>query len=247
MPVEGPPPDVTVEFVSEAHVRACRQRIQEVREQTGSRVGVAPSRFDARYWETWFETNAEELLRAFPSVQLSPDYHVRYRCYGQFGADLRVRPFVARKGTPVDALQRLLEWHPPPDTMGAVERGTPTQDVQLLYRHFSFPRTAEGYFDYWFVMQELWASARWAYSHVVASLEELAQLTAAPEWQVLRAVDRYEPAVVRHESGATLAVLIHCPLQRFEITLQRIEIDAQQALHYSDPILVAAGPRGYVL
>jgi hypothetical protein len=131
--------------------------------------------------------------------------------------------------------------------MKVQERAAPTQDVELLYNRFSFPRTAEGYFQYWVVMQELWASARWAYSHVVASAEELTQLLQGQGWQLHREVERCEPAVVRHGNGASLAVLIHCPLQRFEVALHRIEIDPQQAIHYEDSILVASGPRGYIL
>ncbi|GBD25205.1 hypothetical protein HRbin30_00520 [bacterium HR30] len=239
--------DPAVEFISPAHVRTCRERIHQVRERTGARVGTAPSGFDASYWQAWFETNAEEVLEAFPSVQLVPGYRVRYCCFGQHGRDLRVRPFVARADTPVDAVRRLLPWHPPPDSMGAIERGAPNEDVELLYRHFSFPRTAQGYFEYWFVIQELWASARWAYSHVLASLDEFSQLVSSPDWQLVHPVERYQPALVRHGEAAMLAVLVHCPLNRFEVTLQRIEIDAEQALHYSEAILVASGPRGYVL
>ncbi len=239
--------DPAVEFISATHVQACRERIHQVRERTSARVGPAPSRFDAHYWQTWFETNAEELLKAFPSVQINAGYCVRYCYFGPQGADLRVRPFVTRTGTPLETVQRLLAWHPPPDSMGTLERGTPNQDVQFLYSHFSFPRTAQGYFDYWLVMQELWASARWAYSHVLASHEELSQLISGPDWQLVHPVERYQPALVRHEAAALLAVLVHCPLNRFEVTLQRIEIDAAQALHYHEPILVAAGPRGYVL
>lgn len=238
---------LAVEFISPLLVQACRERIQEVRERTGARVGTTPSRFDAKYWEAWFETNATELLRAFPNVQLAPGHCVRYRCFGQQGADLRVRPFVTRIGTPVEAVHRLLQWHPPPDSMGALDSGAPNQDAELLYRHFSFPRTPQGYFEYWFVLQELWASARWAYSHVLADLNELLQLISGPDWQVVHPVESYQPALVRLDSSAVLAVLVHCPLNRFEITLQRIEIDSQQVIHYKEGILVAAGPRGYVL
>ncbi|GIW45256.1 MAG: hypothetical protein KatS3mg077_2538 [Candidatus Binatia bacterium] len=237
----------TVEFIPRALVAACRERIQRVRERTGARIGAVPPRFDPHYWEAWFEANAEELLRSFPEVELRSGYSVRYRCFGQHGADLRVRPFVARAGVAVDSVQRILEWHAPPDSRGALEKGAPNQDVELLYSHFSFPRTAAGYFEYWFVMQEIWASARWAYSHVVADLEELGQLVAGPQWQLIHPVEQYQPAVVRSENCGVLAVLVHCPLQRFEVTLQRVEIDAQQALHYSEPILVASGPRGYIL
>lgn len=242
-----PLPRGGVEFVPAAHVQLCRQRIDAARERAGERARVAPREFDPGYWERWFEANAEEVLRAFPSVTVSPGYTVRYRCFGQYGRDVRVRPFVARAHTPVDRVRRVLPWHPPPDSMAVQERAAPTQDVELLYSRFSFPRTAEGYFDYWVVMQELWASARWAYSSIVASAQEWSQLTAAEGWQVLQPVERYEPAVIRQGERVSLAVLVHCPLQRFEIALQRIDIDAQQALHYDDPILVAAGPRGYVL
>jgi|GEM_PF-1617378 hypothetical protein len=241
------PEEYSVEFVPAAHVRLCRERIAQARERAGERVGVAPQHFDSGYWEAWFEANAEETLARFPDITLAPGYQVRYRCFGQAGNDLHVRPFVARSGTPVDHVRRLLQWHPPPDSMKVQERAAPTQDVELLYNRFSFPRTAEGYFQYWVVMQELWASARWAYSHVVASAEELTQLLQGQGWQLHREVERCEPAVVRHGNGASLAVLVHCPLQRFEVALHRIEIDPQQAIHYEDSILVASGPRGYIL
>ena len=94
-------------------------------------------------------------------------------------------------------------------------------------------------------MQELWASQRWAYSHVVASATELSQLTANSGWQVTQPVETYEPAVVLDGRSARLAVLVGCPLGHFQVSLQQIDIGADQALRYAEPILVAAGPRGY--
>jgi len=118
--------------------------------------------------------------------------------------------------------------------------------VDLLYRHFAFPHTAAGAFEYWVVMQELWSSARWTHSRVIASADELMRITAAGDWQMIQPVEQHEPAVVRIGTTFRLAVLVFCPLQRFQIQLQQVEIDASQALHYLDPILVAAGPRGYL-
>jgi hypothetical protein len=96
-------------------------------------------------------------------------------------------------------------------------------------------------------MQELWASQRWTHSHLIASAAELSQITAAEGWQVLHPVATYEPAVVRSNGSARVAVLMHSPLGRFEITLQQVDIAQDHALHFAEPILVASGPRGYVV
>jgi len=117
--------------------------------------------------------------------------------------------------------------------------------VALLYRHFSYPHTAVGVFEYWLAMQELWASERWAHSHVIASAGDLSQITAGDGWEVLHPVEVYEPAVVRSNGSARLAVLVECPLRRFEISLQQIEIGEDQSLRYGEAVLVASGPRGY--
>jgi hypothetical protein len=236
-----------VEFVAAAHVRERLARLYAARQQASEQVGGSGATADPAYWESLFEANAAAVLTAIDSVGLPDGLAVRYRCYGQHGRDLLVRPFVARSSTDVSAIRRLIDWHPPPDSMSLEQRHAPTQDVDLLYRHFQISRTADGVFDYWMVMQELWASARWTHSHVLASAEELSQITAAPGWEVLHPVEQYQPAVVCSGDASRLAVLVQCPLQRFEINLQQIDIDAQQALHYADPILVASGPRGWVV
>jgi len=236
---------MSVEFVPAAHVRAVTRRIADARQRALDRCGPPPMSADARYWEVLFEANAADVLAALPGVVLREGFVVRYRYFGQRGRDVVVRPFVARAGTDVDPVRRLLDWHPPPDSVDA-GRG-PTQDVDLLYRHFSFPPTAIGVFEYWLAMQDMWASARWAHSHLIASADELSQITAGEGWQVVHPVEAYEPAVVRSDGGARLAVLVHCRLERFEITLQQIEIGPDHALCYVSPILVASGPRGYML
>jgi len=244
---DGDARGMSVEFIPAAHVREVTARIQAARQRALDRHGPPPQPADARYWEGLFEANAEEVLRTLPAVRLADDFVVRYRFFGQRGGDLLVRPFVARATTEVETIRQLLDWHPAPDTMASSLVGAPTQDVGLLYSHFSFPPTAVGVFEYWLAMQELWGSARWAYSHVIASAEELSQITAGDGWEVVHPVEAYEPAVFRGDAGARLAVLVQCPLRRFEITLQQIEIAADHALRYGEPILVASGPRGYVL
>src|SRR5262249_20685148 len=161
-------------------------------------------------WQTIFETTAAEVLAALPAVQLTPGFVVRYRFFGQRGGDLLVRPFVARPTTDVEAVRRLLDWHPAPDSVAPADAHRPTRDVDLLYRHCSHEPTATGVFEYWLAMQELWASQRWAHSHVIASATELSQITAAPGWQVVHPVEVYEPAVVRSDGTARLAVLVQC-------------------------------------
>jgi hypothetical protein len=236
-----------VEFVSAADVRAVMRRIEAARQRAVDRCGSAPPSAEARYWEHLFETNAAEVLAVLPAVQLSSGFVVRYRFFGARGHDLLVRPFATRSGTSVEAVRRLLDWHAPPDSAASTLAGYPTQDVELLYRHFSFPPTAAGVFEYWLAMQELWASQRWTHSHLIASAEELSQITAGEGWQMVHPVETYEPAVVRSDGSARIAVLAQCPLRRFEITLQQVDIAADQSLHFAEPILVASGPRGYLL
>lgn len=234
-----------VEFIPAAHVRDLLQRVHQARQRAAEIVGPADQP-DLDYWERLFESNAAEVIAAVDSVKLPEGFVVRYRCFGQRGADILVRPFVARASTDVNVIRRLIEWHSPPDSMDLQQRYSPTQDVELLYRHFHFADSATGYFDYWVVMQELWASARWTHSHLIASAEELSQLLARDGWQVLHPIEHYEVAAVRSPEGARLAVLMQCPLQRFEINLEQIEIDAAHVLQYGDRIAIAAGPRGYV-
>ncbi|HVN87609.1 MAG TPA: hypothetical protein VMW17_22460 [Candidatus Binatia bacterium] len=239
---------MSVEFVPATHVRAVTKRIEEARQRALDRIGPAPSQPPtAVYWEPLFEANAAEVLAVLPSVQLAAGYVVRYRFYEQRNRDLLVRPFIARPGTDVDTVRQLLDWHAPPDSVASARASAPTQDVDLLYRHFFFPDTAVGVFEYWLAMQELWASARWAHSHLIASADELSQITAADSWEVIHPVEAYEPAVVRGGHGARLAVLVECPIGRCEITLQQIQIHPDHSLQYAEPVIVAQGPKGYVL
>lgn len=238
---------MSVEFIAATHVRAVMGRIQEARQRAGDICGPVRPSDDARYWESLFETSAAAVLGALPEVQLSPGFAVRYRFFGERGRDLLVRPFVARSRTDVEMVRQLLDWHPPPDSLTSTLATYPTRDVELLYRHFSFAPSAIGVFEYWLAMQELWASQRWTHSHLIASAPELSQITAGEGWQVIHPVEAYEPAVVRDDGSARLAVLIQCPLGRFEITLQQIEIAADQSVRFAEPILVASGPRGYML
>ncbi len=238
---------MSVEFIPAAQVRTLTQRIEAARQRAIDRCGPTPHVPDAGYWERLFEANADEVLAALHPVQLAAGFVVHYRFFGQRGRDLLVRPFVARAGTDVDMIRRLLDWHPPPDVLTSAVPRHPTQDVKLLYRHFSFPPTAAGVFGYWLAMQELWASQRWTHSHLIASAEELSQITAAEGWQVLHPVETYEPAVVRANGSARVAVLMQSPLGRFEITLQQADIAEDHSLYFAEPILVASGPRGYLV
>lgn len=238
---------MSVEFIPAAHVRGLTRRIEEARQRAIDRCGPTPHAVDAAYWERLFEANAAEVLMALAAVQLAAGFVVHYRFFGQRGRDLMVRPFVARAGTGVDMIRRLLDWHPPPDSLTSALSSHPTQDVQLLYRHFSFPSTAAGIFEYWLAMQELWASQRWTHSHLIASAEELSQITAAEGWQVLHPVESYEPAVVRSNGSARVAVLMQSRLGRFEIALQQVDIVEDHSLRFAEPILVASGPRGYLV
>jgi hypothetical protein len=238
---------MSVEFIPAADVRTLIRGVEEARQRTLDRAGVPPAFSDARYWEALFESNAAEVLAVLLQVTLPPGFVVRYRFFGQRDQDLLVRPFVARATTDIETVRRLIEWHPPPDADATAPARARTQDVEFLYRHFRFPRTAMGVFQYWLAMQELWASQRWAHSHVIASAAELSQITAGEGWEVLHWVETYEPAVVRGEGGSRLAVLLQTPLRRFEITLQQIEIATDQSVRYGAPVLVASGPRGYML
>ncbi len=237
----------SVEFIPAAHARALTARIEQARQRALDRLGPAPQTRTAAYWQQLFEANAAEVLSELRNVTLSAGFVVRYRFFGERGGDLLTRPFVARSGTDIEVVRQLIDWHPPPDSLPGALSSAPTQDEQLLYRHFSFPRTSPGFFEYWLVMQELWASARWAHSHLIVCAEELSQIVAGDGWEVVHPVETYEPAVVLGDPGARLAVLVQCRLARFSISLQQIDIDAAGCLRYADSILVASGPRGYVL
>lgn len=235
-----------VDFLPAAHVHDLFARLREARQRSMEQMGAPPEHPDHAYWESLFEAHAAAVLEAVPSLHLPPDRVIRYRCFGQQGRDLRVRPFVMRRTTEVREIRRLIDWHPPPDAMDARERSLPTQDVELLYRHFSFDPSPAGVFDYWAFVQELWGSTRWIHSTVIASAEEFGQRVASPDWVVHHPVERCEPAVVCGPDSHHLAVLVECPLDRFEIQLHAVTIDARQAVTYGEPVLVASGPRGWM-
>jgi hypothetical protein len=235
---------MSVEFIPAAHVHELGQRITEARQRALDRCGTAHQP-DPAYWEQLFETNAAEVLAALPAVTLPTGFVVRYRFFEQCGHDLLVRPFVARSRTDIAGVRSLIDWHPPPDSVATALVGNLTQDVALLYRHFRFPRTASGVFEYWLAMQEVWASQRWAHAHLIASAVDLSQITSGGGWEVVHPVEAYEPAVVLSDNSARLAVLIESPIRRFTITLEQIDIAADQSLRYGEPVLVASGPRGY--
>ncbi len=237
-----------VEFVPATVVRDLEGRVAHARRQAQeSPAGRSTDRDQAEYWEELFEANAAATLAALGRVRLPPEHVVRYRFFGRRGADLLVRPFVARATTDVSAIRQLIDWHPPPDSVAPALRGRPSRDVEFLYRHFTFEHTAAGYFEYWVAMQELWASARWVHSQVIADGAEFSAVTGSEDWHVDHPVERFEPAVVIEHGRAQLAVLLHCALDRQAITLHRIEIGADQGVQFVEAISVAQGPRGYMM
>jgi len=236
---------MSVEFIPAEHVRATLQRIGQARRRASDACPPVASA-DATYWERFFEANAAATLAEVDSVKLPDGFVVRYRCYGQRGQDVLLRPFVARASTDVSQIRRLLDWHPPPDSMKEQERHQPTRDVELLYRYFEFEGTAVALFDYWMVMQEIWASSWWTHSQVIASIEEFSNIVAPEGWRTVHPVEHGEPAVVRSGDAARLAALVRSPLRQFEVSLQQIDIGPDHSLRYAAPIVVASGPRGYL-
>jgi len=200
---------------------------------------------DHEYWQNVFEANAAALLGTLERVRLTDGHVVRYRFYGRRGNDFLVRPFVLRGGTDASAMLRLLDWHPPPDASRAADPAI-SRDVELLYRHFQFERSAAGVFEYWVAMQELWASQRWIHSTIIADAEQFAQLTAAPDWRVERPVERVEPGIIRDADASQIAVLLYCPLERHMVMFHRVRIAPDQSIEFAESILVAHGPRGYL-
>lgn len=239
---------MSVEFVPAAEVHDLQGRVARARQLASDEAAEGRvSADDPTYWEDLFEANAAAVLGSLGRVHLPSDRSVRYRFYGRRGADLLVRPFVARTSTDVSTIRQLIDWHPPPDSLARSVAAAPTRDVDLLYRHFAYERSARGFYEYWIGIQELWASARWVHSRVIADGEAFAAVAQGERWTVNHAVERYEPAVVVGEETAQLAVLLFCPLERQAITLHRIEIGADQAVRFVEAIDVALGPRGYLM
>ena len=240
---------MSVEFVPPSVVRDLMARVGRARQAVTARFPHAPDRLDdPAYWEAVFETNAAAVLDALRRVQLASGYAVRYRFYGRVGGDLLIRPFVARAGTDVSAVRRLIDWHAAPDSVAPALQAQPTQDAQFLYRHFTFERSAAGFLEYWVAMQELWASARWVHSRVIVDADDFAEITGSSDWQLDRPLERFEPAVILEaDNGAHLAVLIYCQLEQATIGLHRIEIGKDQSVRFVEAIPVAQGPRGYVM
>jgi len=236
---------MAVEHLSAQLVRDLGDRVAAARRQASQQLPESRANADdAAYWQDVFEANAAATLDALPRVELAAGHAVRYRFYGRRGNDFLIRPFVARAGTDVSAMLRVLDWHAPPDAARNAD-SSGVRDVELLYRHFSFEPTAAGAFAYWMAMQELWASPRWIHSTIIADADQFAQLTAAPEWEVERPVERVEPAVVRDGDGIQIAVLLHCPLERHMVTFHRVRIPPDQSIDFAESIVVAHGPRGY--
>jgi hypothetical protein len=238
---------MSVEFVPPAIVRDLASRVGQARGAALQSVGTGETD-SSKYWIRLFEANASAVLDRLTLVALRDDYVVRYCFYGQQGGDLLVRPFVARSTTDVTMVRRLVDWHPAPDSIAPVFAPRPTKDVELLYSHFHFERSVLGFFEYWIAMQELWSSARWIHSRIIAERQDLDEISKRDGWQMDQTVERCEPALVRlDDGGAQLAVLLYCPLGRAGISLHRVHIGADQAINFVDAIPVAHGRSGYRL
>jgi hypothetical protein len=238
---------MAVEFVTVEFVHSLIRHIGDARAEAlhgFERIPEAGAAGEVGYWEAVLEANAAHVLGVLEHTRLAPDHVVRYRYYEMRGGDLRARPFVSRASTDVAAVKRVLDWHPAPDA-GAVASG---RDAELLYAHFSLERTPEGVFEYWFAMQEIWASSRWAHARVVATADELGQLSAHDGWTVEHTVEHCAPAVVDTGEGAShLAVLVYSPIGQHRVSLEQITVAADRTVRYGDPVIVATGPRGWIL
>lgn len=237
---------MSVDFVSPVEVEDILRRVEEARSSGESqRPESTPN--STEYWQEVFEVNAACVLAALPRVHLETAHIVRYCFYGRQGSDLLVRPFVARPATELSAVRALIDWHPPPDSIAPAMLHRPTRDVDFLYRYFTFEPSPVGYFEYWVAMQELWASARWVHSRVIADSIQFDAVTTDREWRVDQKLERYEPAVITdEEEGVQLAVLLYGQLKTRTITLHRIQIGADRGITFLESIPVAYGPRGYL-
>ncbi len=235
------------EFIPPAVVRELTARIAAARQSAIERVASSTHPPDSPpYWEEVFEANAAAVLAVLGRVRLPAGYAVRYRFYGRHGGDLLVRPFVSRATTDVETIRQLIDWHPAPDSIASSLRSRATRDVDFLYRHFTFERSPLGFFEYWLAMQELWASAQWIHSRIIADADTFTGFTAREGWRIDHPVERFEPALVTDdEGGAQAAVLIYSPLGHENITLQHVRIGTDQAIELVESIAVAHGPRGY--
>ncbi len=225
-----------------AAVSAIELAHQEIAQSTPATRGDGD---DPEHWQGILEANAAAVLAATEHVTLSPGFAVRYRFYERAEHELRVRPFVARESTDVAAVRATLEWHPPPDSVSPAQRLVPTRDVDLLYRHFSFVPSPLGVFHYWLTMQEVWASATWVHTRVIADEKHFAEIVGSGDWQLEQPLESHQPVVIQHSKGSHLALLLYSPLHRHSIALQRVEIRADNSIVFADPITVATGPRGY--
>lgn len=237
---------MAVEFVAADFVHALVRRIGEARAEAlrgFEKVPEPGAPDEGAYWETVLEANAARVLQVLQRTRLAAGHVVHYRYYEMRGGDLRARPFVTRIGTDTSTVKRLLDWHPAPDA-GAVGSG---QDAELLYRHFELERSPEGVFEYWFAMQEIWASSRWAHSRVLATADELGQITAQEGWNVEHVAEHCAPAVVDAEGSSHLAVLVYSPIGQQRVALEHVAVGADKVVRYGQPVVVAAGPRGWIL
>jgi len=237
---------MAVEFVAAEFVGALVRRVGEARAEAlrgFERMPAAGAAGEREYWEAVLAANAARVLAVLRHTRLRADHAVGYRFYEMRGGDLRARPFVTRVGADLATIRRLLDWHPAPDA-GAVAGG---QDADLLYRHFEMQRSPEGVFEYWFAMQEIWASSRWAHARVLATAEDLALVTAQEGWEVRHLPDHCAPAVFGDADTSHLAVLVYSPIGHQRIALEQIVVAADQSVRYGEPVVVATGPRGWIL
>lgn len=233
---------VGVDFAHDLIRRVGQARAEALR--GFERIPPAGAPDEACYWERVLEANAALVLAELRYTALAPGMAVRYRFYEMRGGELLARPFVARADVDVEPVRRVLDWHPPPDS----GRAGVTHDAELLYAHFTLERTAAGVFEYWFGVQEIWASSRWAHGRVLVTPDELGQVAARPDWRIDHVVEHSAPAVVHTaEPSSHLAVLVYTPLGTQRVTLEQVVVGADKVVRYGSPVLVAEGPRGWVV
>ncbi len=238
---------MSVETLSSEEVRAALNAVERAHQKVSEEVpGSRSEEDDPQHWQDILEANAAAVLAELDHVALDEGYVVRYRFFERIKSEIRVRPFVARRTTDVELVRAALGWHPPPDSGSAAENLRTNRDAGLLYEHFTFTDSALGVLHYWLAMQEIWASAGWVHTRIVADQNHFAELVAGDDWQIEQSVESYQPVVMRGEQGAHLALLLYSPLERHSIGLQQIEIRPDKSIVFAAPIAVATGPRGYV-
>lgn len=227
-----------------AEVRAALAAVATARAGAEAAAGAAGAS-EPQSLQRLLEANAAAVIESLPGVRLADDYAVRYCVFAEAEQEVRVRPFVARRGTDVDAVRAALAWHPAPDCAPTSRRHGADRDVDLLYRHFSFASTPIAVFQYWLAIQEIWASTAWVHTTVLADASDFATIVANPDWRVEIQPDSYQPVVASDGFEHHVAALLYSPLRRHTIAMQTVTIDRERRVVFGDAVTVAVGPRGY--